>query len=220
MAENKADGQAFDTDTVFTITGPFETVYEDQKHFPVGEADTCFHGECGRFGEAADQKGGKPPMTSGIADAVIAFIAQEEGTFQHFLFRGTGEPGSFVVLFGDDCVCMVYADLCTGVDAVLAFPEFDQPGPAAVIKVNRKCIKDHLEPGCHIVIEPGVSGLLLPGIYGGREDAAVAVEAVAERIDQFVYKSALGTAVHGVDLADDLFPAAVKEDTAEKSHKK
>ena len=134
------------------------------------------------------------------------------------MFFGAGEPGALAVTCGYDGIGVVYADFCTGIDAILTFPELDQPGSAAVIKVDRKRIEDHLETGRHIVIEPRVSGLLLPGVYCGGEDAAVTVETIAEGIYQFLYKGTFGTAVHSLNLTDDFLPAAMKKDTAKKGH--
>ncbi len=153
-------------------------------------------------------------MPSGIADAVASFFAQEEGTIQHFMIFGAGKPGGFVVAFRNDSICVVYADFGAGIDAVLAFPEFNQPSPAAVIKVDGEGIKNHLKTGCHIVIEPGIPGFFLPGIRGGRKDAAVAMETVAEGLHQFIYQRTFGTAVHGQDFTDDFLLVAVRENTA------
>lgn len=121
-----------------------------------------------------------------------------------------------MLLFGrrKNAVSFVDAGFTAGIDAVLAFPEFNQPSPAAVIKVDGEGIKNHLKTGCHIVIEPGIPGFFLPGIRGGRKDAAVAMETVAEGLHQFIYQRTFGTAVHGQDFTDDFLLVAVRENTA------
>ena len=216
FAEDKAYTEPFDADRIFSIAGPRKTIYKGGEHFSVREADIYFQGEGRRSGKAAHQKGGEPPVAPAVADTVISFVAQQEGAVQHFVFFGTGEPGTFVILFRNDTIRMINTDFGTGIDTVLAFPQFNQPGPAAIIKVEGKRIKDHLETRSHIVIEVGVPGLFLPGVCCGREDTAVTVKTVAEGVYQFIHKRTFGTAVHGVDFTDDFFSAAVKEDTAKK----
>lgn len=131
-----------------------------------------------------------------------------------------GKPSALVVCLRNDGVSMIYADFRTGIDTVLSFPEFYQPGSAAIIEINRKGVKNHLKTRRHIVIEPGVPGLFLPSVCCGGKDAAVAVEAVAERVYQFFEEGTFGTAVHGTDFTDDFFPVTMKKDTAEKGQKK
>lgn len=80
---------------------------------------------------------------------------------------------------------MIDADFCSGVDAVLAFPEFNQPGSATIVEVDRQSVEDHLKTWRHIVIEPGVAGGFLPRVNGGGKKAAAAVVCVAEGDCQF-----------------------------------
>lgn len=75
FTENEAYAKTLDADGIFSITGSFQTFHEGRKHFPVGETDGGFHGEGGRSGETTHQKGGEPPVASGIADAVFSFTA-------------------------------------------------------------------------------------------------------------------------------------------------
>ena len=125
-------------------------------------------------------------MTSLIADAFIFPVAQKEGDVKHFVPVCAGKPCGFIVCFRDNGIGMIDADFRTGIDAVLSFPKFNQPGSSPVIKINREGVKDHLETGRHIIIEPGVSGLLLRGVHRGGKESAVAVKTVAERICQLV----------------------------------
>lgn len=136
------------------------------------------------------------------------------------MFFGAGEPGALAVTCGYDGIGVVYADFCTGIDAILTFPELDQPGSAAVIKVDRKRIEDHLETGRHIVIEPRVAGGLLPGVYGGGKETAAAVIDIAERSRQFLQHGTFLTFIHTFDPADDLFSAEMTEDHADKRDQK
>ena len=48
-----------------------------------------------------------------------------------------GDP---VISFRDDLSRMIYANLSSGIDAILPLPEFDQPGFASIIKIDRQCI--------------------------------------------------------------------------------
>ena len=218
FAEDKTYGETFDTDSIFPIAGPFKAICKGGEHFSVRETDAYLHGERRRLCKAAGQKGSKPPVPAAVAYAVVSFIAQQERTFQHFVLFRTGEPGAFVVLFRNDRICMIDTNLRTGIDTILAFPDFNQPGSAAIIEIDRKRVKDHLKTGRHIVIKPGVPCLFLPGVCCGREDAAVTMKTIAEWIHQFIYKRTFGTTVHTVDFTDDFLSTAVKEDTAQKGH--
>ena len=48
-----------------------------------------------------------------------------------------GDP---VISFRDDLSRMIYANLSSGIDAILPLPEFDQPGFASIIKIDRQCM--------------------------------------------------------------------------------
>ena len=85
---------------------------------------------------------------------------------------------------------MVDADLGAGVDAVLALPEFNQPCPAPVVEVHRKGVEHHLETGGHVVVDPGITGALLPGVQGGGEESAAAVVRIAEGLRQLLQQGA------------------------------
>ena len=159
-------------------------------------------------------------MAVGIADTFAAGIAQKEGAVQHFVIFRAGKPCGFIIRFGDNAVRVVYADFRPGIDAVLPFPKFNQPCASLIIEIDGKGIEDHLETGRHIIVEPGVSGMPLRGIRCGRKETAVAVKTVTEGINQFVYERTFCAAVHTVYFADNFFPAAMKEDTAEKGNEK
>ena len=80
-------------------------------------------------------------MAFGIADTFIFFVTEKEGTIQHIRFFRAGEPRVFVIAFRNDSICMVYTDFCTGIDTVLSFPEFDQPGSASIVEIDREGIE-------------------------------------------------------------------------------
>lgn len=136
------------------------------------------------------------------------------------MFFGAGEPGALAVTCGYDGIGVVYADFCTGIDAILTFPELDQPGSAAVIKVDRKRIEDHLETGRHIVVDPSIAGGFLPRIQCGRKETAAAVVGVAEWRCQFLQKRAFLTFVHTLNFTDDLFSAVMTEQHTYKCDQK
>ena len=46
--------------------------------------------------------------------------------------KGFAEHSRLIFRFGQKPVGMIDADFCSGVDAVLAFPEFNQPGSATI----------------------------------------------------------------------------------------
>ena len=219
FAENKADAVALDRKAVIRTAGPSQAVHESEEHFPVGEADAGLHGEGGRFGKASHEKCGKPPVSFGSADALGFVPAESEGTVKHFMVIRAGEPGAFIFVFGNNGVGMVYADFRPGIDTVLPLPEFDQPGFALIVEIDGKCVKNHMKTGCHIIVEPGISGLSLRCVCRGGKEAAVTVETVAEGVYQLVQKRTFGAAVHRIDFTDYLFSMALEKDTAEKSEK-
>ncbi len=103
-------------------------------------------------------------MSLGDLDILAVIFIQLQGTGQHFVFFDSVKKCNLIFRFGQEPVSVIDADLRTGVDAVLAFPELDQPCFTLVIKIYGKRIKHHLEPGRHIVVEPCVAGGLLPGV--------------------------------------------------------
>lgn len=217
LVKDKADAEISDRQAVIRAAGPPQAVHESTEHFPVREVDAGLHGEGGGSGKAAYEKGGKPPVAFGIADAIVFTFAESKGTVKHFMIIRAGEPGVFIFAFGNHGVGVVYADLCPGIDTVLPFPEFDQPSSALIVEIDGKGIKNHMKTRCHIVVEPGISGMSLRCVHRGGKEAAVTEKTVAERGYQLVQKGIFGAVVHRIDPADDFFPAALKEDTAEKS---
>ena len=184
--ENKADGESSDGNAVFRVTGSFQTVHESAEHFSVGKADAGLHGKTGGLGKASYEKGGEPPVTLRIANAFVSGIAQKEGAVQHFIIFRAGKPCGFIIRFGDNAVCVVYADFRAGIDAVLPFPEFDQPCASPIIEIDGKGVEYHLETWRHIVIEPCVSGVPLRGVHRGGKETMVAVKTITERINKLV----------------------------------
>ncbi len=136
------------------------------------------------------------------------------------MFVGSCKMRHLIFRLGQEPVGMVDADLRPGVDAVLAFPEFDQPRLFLVVEIDREGVEDHLETGRHIVIEPRVAGGLLPGVYGGGKETAAAVIDIAERSRQFLQHGTFLTFIHTFDPADDLFSAEMTEDHADKRDQK
>lgn len=167
FAEYEADAEAVHRNGIFLTTSPFQPVHESGTHFPVRKTDTGFHGQIGRFREVSHQKSGEPPVTSGITDTFVFAVAELKGTVEHLLFFGTVEERFPVLFSGDKSICVIDTDFRTCIDAVLTFPEFDQPGFPPIIKVDRERVKDHLETGRHIVVKPGVTGLFLRGVHCG-----------------------------------------------------
>lgn len=159
-------------------------------------------------------------MASGVADTVVSAVAEPEAAVRHFIFLCGGEQSLFIVFLRDYGIRMVYADFRAGIDTVLALPKFDQPGSSPVIEIDRESVKNHLETGSHIIVEPGVSGSLLRSVHGRGKKSAVTVKTVTKGIYQFVQKRTFGTAVHTAYLTDNFFAVAVKENTAEKGDEK
>ena len=107
--------------------------------------------------------------------------AQTQRAWKHFIVFDGGKEGSLVFFRRENPVGVVDPDFRSGIDAVLPFPELDQPCFAAIVEIDRQGIEDHLEARRHIVIKPCVTGRFLPCIKRGREEAAAAVIGVTER---------------------------------------
>lgn len=186
FSEVKTGGKPVDAEAVVRTACPSQPVYESAEHFPVGEADAGFHRKTGGSGKASHKKSSQPPVTSCVTDALVFVSAKTEGAVEHFRFIRAGEPGGFVVAFRNHGICVINANFRSGVDTVLPFPKFDQPGSALIIKVDREGVKDHSETGCQIVVKPGVAGLLLGRIHRGGKEPAVTVEIVTEGVYQLI----------------------------------
>lgn len=125
-------------------------------------------------------------MTTAAADTLVPVPAEPEGTVEHFTVLCAGEPGVFIVAFRDDMIGVVDSDFRPGVDAVLPFPKFNEPGSAPVIEIDGKRVENHLKTGRHIVVKPGVSGLSLGRVHRGGKESAVTMEIVTKRIYQLI----------------------------------
>ena len=110
--------------------------------------------------------------------------AQAKRAWKHFIVFDGGKVSRLVFFRRENPVSVVDPDFRTGVDAVLPFPELDQPCSAAIVKIDRQGVEDHLEARCHIIIKPCVTGRFLPCIKRGREEAAAAVIGVTERLSK------------------------------------
>lgn len=136
------------------------------------------------------------------------------------MLAGGMEKCNLIFCFGQNSVGMIDADLRTGVNTILAFPEFDQPCFVPIIKIDRKGIENHLKPGRHIVVEPGIAGGFLPGVRGGRKETTAAVKDIAERFGQFFQERTFPAFVHAADASDNLFFADMAEEYAEQYDQK
>ena len=75
---------------------------------------------------------------------------------------GTGNMTELLADKGDDMIGVVDSDFCPGIDAVLPFPELNQPRFAFIVKVDRQRVKNHLKAGRHVIVYPCIARLPLP----------------------------------------------------------
>ena len=150
--------------------------------------------------------------------AVVQEQLQRAG--QHLLLIGRLKMCRPVLRLGQQPVAVVNADLSACIDAVLPFPEFNQPCPVPIIKIHRKGIEHHLEPGSQVVVGPGIAGILLPGIHRGGKEPAAAVIHIAEGLRQLLHQGAFFALFHIPDSADNFLPAEMTEYHAEKRNQK
>ncbi len=218
--ERKAQAEVLHRDILLGEARPAQAPVEGLQHFPVAKAHRGFQAQPGGLGKYARQESSQPPVPLGYPDAGAVLHAQLHGTRQHLILPCRPEKRRAVLGLGQQSVGMVDADLRAGIDAVLAFPEFDQPCPAPVVEIHGEGVEHHLETGGHKVVEPGIAGLFLPGVQGGGEEAAAAVVHIAERFRQFLHHGTFVALIHVPDPADDLPPAEMtKQHTQEGKQK-
>ena len=218
--EGEGQAEILYGDLLCRISRFAQAVVEGSEHFLMGKIEGGFQTQVAGTGKDARQKGSEPPVLHGQYNVGAVRLAKMQRAGEHFVFVDGREMCHLVFRLRQQPVGMIDTDLRAGVDAVLAFPEFDQPCSAPVIEVDRKGIEDHLEPGSHIVVEPGIAGGLLPGIQSGGEETAAAVVSIAEGRRQFIQKRTFLTFIHAFDFADDLFSAEMAEKHTDKSDQK
>ena len=89
---------------------------------------------------------------------------------QHIFIISALEQLVFKFFFLQYTVRIVNSDFTAGINTVLAFPEFNHPCPAFIIKINRQTIKNHIEMRGGLVIKMTVAELSLPGINTGSKN--------------------------------------------------
>ena len=131
-------------------------------HSFVRKPDCRLHAQCRRPRKAACKERGKPPVVLRNLDTAAVLPTEHKRAVQQFRVRRCLKPCRPVLLLSENPVRMVNADFAPGIDAILPFPELNQPCPAVIVKVHRQRIKNHLEARRHIIINPGIPRLPLP----------------------------------------------------------
>ena len=98
---------------------------------------------------------------------------------------------------------MVDTDFTAGIDAVLSLPEFDQPCPALIIKIDRLTVKHHIKMYSRSVKQSAISEFPLPGVLCGGDDVLLRQIGKTEGTEQFIERTYLLTKIHTADFFDD-----------------
>lgn len=121
-----------------------------------------------------------------------------------------------VFFFVQDPVRVVDAHFSAGIDAILAFPEFDEPGASLIVEINRKGVKDHVKTERCLVEQGSVPRLALPGIVEGGYDILFWLINVSKRCKDRIQETAFLFEGEGADLLYGRIPAPDSEEKAEQ----
>lgn len=185
-------------------SGGSKSLQKTFHHIKAGEGDGNVHGQVSGFMIDSHTETGQPPVALSYGKQMGPAAVQFHGDRQHLTVRNALKKGGIVFLRGEDPVGLIDTNLPAGVDSILSFPKFDQPGPALVIKIDGLAVKDHVKMDGRSVVEGTVSEFSLPGIHPGSHNILVRKIGVSEGTDKFIQKTDLLTAVHAADLPDDL----------------
>ncbi len=129
---------------------------------------------------------------------------------QILIFRYGREYRRFPFFRWNDAVGMVYADLTSGIDAILSFPAFDQPRFSAIIKIDRQGVENHAPQWRQLIVNVPVSIKFLPGVSCTRENVLIGFIPVTERLTELIQEAAFVVEGQAAQLMDELLLFAVK----------
>lgn len=187
-----------------------QTVGKGAAHGLVREGDARVHGQRMGGRELPELEAGQPPVQPFAAHDGLAVLSQHEGHGQAFvvgdaLVKGTDEFFRVNVFERG----IVHTDFAAGSNAVLAFPQFDEPAFSPVEKGNGFAVHNHIEAGRGFVVQPAVTHFSLPAVHEGIEGIGSAVVGEAHRLQILVKLFLLsvfvgiGAEAAGADLPDD-----------------
>lgn len=179
-----------------------QRIQEASLHFRIGERDSDVHGKPGRIGKCACQEGGQPPASVGHGGEYAVIVIKRKGDVKSVAVSDRVKMRQRTLRRRNDSVGIVDTYLRACVDAVLAFPEFDQPGSAAIIEIDGKGVEDHMQGKGSLIEKRGVACLALPGVVAGGDYILSAAVVIAEGSEQFLQKLTLFLAVHAADFLD------------------
>ena len=135
MVESKGQREILHRNPLRRITCPAQSPEECFHHFPVTEANRRLQAQLGRAGKHPRQKSREPPVPLGNFHERAVVQEQLQRAGQHLLLIGRLKMCRPVLRLGQQPVAVVNADLSACIDAVLPFPEFNQPCPVPIIKI-------------------------------------------------------------------------------------
>ena len=134
-----------DTDVVRTITGAHKPFCKSFCHFMMREGNTGPHIQVLGIGKPSYGESGQPPVPSPYVSDSHAFSEKVKGKSDHVFILHALENRIFPFGFRYNSIRVIDSYFSAGIDALLAFPEFYQPGSAIIIKINGKAIKNHMK---------------------------------------------------------------------------
>lgn len=134
-----------------------------------------------------------------------------------FFLRDSGKHRGFPLLWRYDAACAVYADFASGIDAVLSFPELDQPCFSLKIEINRLAVQNHAGMGRQSVINAPIPIKLLPSVNRACKNILSDIVLVSERFRQLVEKTALIVHRQAAYFVDKLLFLSVTEEQKQQN---
>lgn len=159
-------------------------------------------------------------MSGAYVGNLYSFAEKAERKSRHIMVFHALEQGGPVFAFVQEAVCVVYSDFGACIDAVLAFPQFQQPGSAVIFEIDGKAVKYHVKAESRLVVQGTVAEVPLPYVQAGGEDILCRQIGIAERGNQSVQYAAFFFHAHTADFLDDFFSAPVVQAEKEKKYQK
>jgi len=121
-------------------------------HGSTWKSDGDAHCQVARLGKEARAKAGEPPVSAPHGKKGAALIAKLDADGEHELIRHTVKQRATILLGIYEGIRSIDAHFRTCVQAVLAFPEFNQPRMSLIIKIDWLTVKYHVKAGGSFVI--------------------------------------------------------------------
>lgn len=133
--------------------------------------------------------------------------------------RDTVKESGVIVIGGNQPVSLIDTDFSAGVDTVLSFPQFNEPGSVLMIKIDGFAVKDHLKMDGSPVVERAISEFPLPGIGSGGHHVLILQVRISEGFHEFIQQADFPAHVHMADFSDTAASSPVSAQEKQNTQK-